>query len=199
MGRRVESYGGPGGFLETPVTGGGRAGVYRQMAARHQFPEGDWAEFGCRSGATARLLIPLMPPTARFFAFDSFRGLPLDWNRGPGRVVPRGHFKCEQPEIEGATIVAGLFADTLPAWLDAEERHLALIHLDCDLYESARDVMERLRYGRELSAGSVILIDDLCSYPNWRNGIWKAVEPWLEGKPYRWLARGPGHGALVLE
>lgn len=196
----MKDFGSPPGFDMLPLTTGGRGEVYKAVAP-HVKVDGDWAEFGCRRGDTARMLIELMPDGAEFYAFDSFQGLPEPWERARGKVVPKGHFKCDPPHIKGATVVPGLFSKTLPGWTHERSRPLALIHLDCDLYSSARDVLEWMDWGTDLVPGSVIVIDDLCSYEMWRDGIWKAWTEWHDMNTqveFRWIARGKGFGAMEL-
>lgn len=82
----------------------------------------------------------------------------------------------------GVHLVAGWFSESIPAWLQACGESVQLLHVDCDLYESARDVLFGLN--DRLQPGAVILFDELVdftgsSYPNWRDGEWRALLEWL--------------------
>ena len=70
--------------------------------------------------------------------FDVFTGLPETWRTG----FPAGEFAQEPPDIPGATVVAGLFEDTLPAFLAETDEAIAFVHVDCDLYSSTKTVLD---------------------------------------------------------
>ena len=110
----------------------------------------------------------------KFYAFDSFEGLPEPtsdtsveiWRRGAltttveqfmGMVSKHGHY------ADGVRTVEGFYNESLTSNLQGEMiesgRKAMLINIDCDLYESAVPVfnfMEPL-----LQEGTVIYIDDL--------------------------------------
>lgn len=108
-----------------------------------------WAlEFGTGTGATTRLIAEHMP----VISFDSFNGLPEDWRPD----FPAGMFATDSiPTIENATIVVGLFQDTLPHfdWPD----QVALIHFDADLYSST---FIALKYAGHLIRDDTIVVFD---------------------------------------
>lgn len=142
---------------------------------------GHLAEFGVGSGWTATMLARSMRgrPIRQFHLFDSFEGLPqatsevdlatpmvkdgiwgtgtCNWKMTPellARSLARFRDSLE------LRIYAGWFSKTIP---DVPEgTKFALVHIDCDLYQSTVDVLDGL-FGRcMLSPGAILLFDDWC-------------------------------------
>lgn len=139
-------------------------------------------EFGVHTGGSLRLIRGYRKPPV--FGFDSFEGLPADWDVGSDAQHPVGTFACEPPQdlATGTVLVPGLFADSIPRWLDKyPELAPTLVHVDCDLYASAREVLFGL--DERIQPGCVLLFDELASfdgsYPNWREGEFRALTEWL--------------------
>lgn len=114
-----------------------------------------WAlEFGVATGTTLAMIAKVLP----VIGFDSFNGLPEDWRDG----FKRGMFRDVRPagEIPNATIVEGLFSDTLPGydWPD----HVALIHLDADLYSSTREAL--IATAGCIQDGTYLVFDEFFGY-----------------------------------
>lgn len=117
-------------------------------------PDGVALEFGVGGGDSTRLIAAHMPVTA----FDSFQGLPEDWREG----YPAGMFAQDTvPKIDNATIVVGLFEDTLPGF-DFADLDIGLLHLDADLYSSTRTVLEHV--GPHLNPGCYVVFDEWHGY-----------------------------------
>lgn len=141
-----------------------------ELALTHARP-GLALEFGVADGHTLRILAHHRP--GQVFGFDSFQGLPEPWR--PGH--PQGIFACDQPDVPGATIIPGPFADTLPPWFATHAlNQIGLLHIDCDLYTSTATVLTHLHY---LHPGTVIVFDELTGYPNWINHEHRALLEWV--------------------
>jgi hypothetical protein len=138
---------------------------------------GDYHEFGCHRCRTFRMALTEARrhnvETMKFFAFDSFEGLPESsghsveiWTRGAltttvdqfmGMVRDHGIY------VDRVTPIKGFYQDSLTPtlrekFLDTENK-IALATIDCDLYESAVPVFEFIE--PLLQEGSVLYIDDL--------------------------------------
>ncbi len=139
---------------------------------------GDVAEFGIGSGWTSAVLARSMwaDQPRRLHLFDSFIGLPeagsvdrqspmvqsgawvkgtCNWNLTP-EVLTR--LLAREAPAQDVKIYPGWFSETfgqLP-----EGCSLAMVHLDCDLYQSTREVLDSLFRGRRLSEGAILLLDD---------------------------------------
>ncbi|MFC4005056.1 class I SAM-dependent methyltransferase [Prauserella oleivorans] len=125
-------------------------------------PAGGMAlEFGVATGSTLRVIAQAREDTV--YGFDSFDGLPEDWVTG----MPAGSFATsELPDVPGAELVVGLFDDTLPGFLAAHPGPVDFVHVDSDLYSSARTVLDLV--GPRLRPGSVIVFDEFFNYPGWQ-------------------------------
>jgi hypothetical protein len=128
-------------------------------------------EFGVASGNTLRV-ITKSRGAKEVYGFDWFQGLPEDWLNG----MPAGSFaRTDLPEVPGAELVVGLFADTLPGFLDTHPGHVDFLHVDGDLYSSAKTVLDLA--GPRLRPGSIVHFDEFFNYPGWQQHEHKA---WLE-------------------
>ncbi|TDQ60743.1 putative O-methyltransferase YrrM [Actinomycetospora succinea] len=125
-------------------------------------------EFGVYSGTTLRA-IAASRADGRVHGFDSFQGLPEHWRAGFGA----GTFDdAEPPEVPGAELVVGWFADTLPGFLAEHPEPVDLLHLDADLYSSTATVLEHV--GPRLRPGSVVVFDEYLNHPGWEDGEHRA-------------------------
>ncbi|MBI5569132.1 MAG: class I SAM-dependent methyltransferase [Desulfomonile tiedjei] len=166
--------------------------------------EGDFAEFGTLYGYTARRfakLIRQFKMGAHLWLFDSFQGLPeiteeadlssyevslnKVWFRGQMRVVPgipeliRRDLCCLLPR-DCIHVVEGYFEDTLRTHMPPGK--LALVHIDCDLYSSARYVLDALIQHEKFQDGTVLLMDDFnCNRANPAMGERLALAEAFEG------------------
>jgi O-methyltransferase len=149
---------------------------------------GDYLEFGVLGGFTARIVCETMRDMLmlrRVHLFDSFEGLPeydspvdansydvagrnvwADRMRFPdefvaalGEPIDR-HIHRGLSEVVSADRVCirrGFFSDTLR---EPVETKAALVHIDCDLYQSTVEVLTRLYETDVLQDGCVLLFDD---------------------------------------
>jgi hypothetical protein len=119
-------------------------------------------EFGVYEGRTLGV-IAASRRNQEVFGFDSFQGLPEDWRSG----LPAGTFATDNlPDIPGAELVVGMFADTLPDFLADHPGPVSFLHMDADLYSSAVTVFKHV--GPRLRPGSVIVFDEYFNYPGWQ-------------------------------
>lgn len=164
------------------------------------------AEFGIFQGKSLRVLAEQFPDRD-IIGFDSFQGLPEPWVRSAQSIYPAGHFALAQPSSDfpsNVRIVPGFFNESLPIWRDTLSSPLALIHIDADLYSSARDVLWHLN--DFIVRGTVLVFDELCDwqdsgvYANWPEGEWRALNEWLREfrRSVRILSRGPNFAATVI-
>ncbi len=163
---------------------------------------GDVLEFGTFRGFSAYLMAQLIKELqyeTHLYLFDSFEGLPeasspVDknsyeiamnkrWKKGnmfPGgkievliekaltKIIPR----------EKLTIVKGFYEDTLDASIPKTKA--ALINVDCDLYCSAKIVLEKILEKDILQDGCLLLLDDYnCNRANPNMGERRALRETL--------------------
>lgn len=167
----------------------------RRFAAGLVAVEGMVLEFGVATGHTLRLLTDALPGHD-VAGFDVFSGLPEHWRTG----FPAGAFaQPEPPEVPGAELVVGLFADTLPGFLTEHPGPVALMHLDADLYSSTTTVLDLV--GDRLVPGSVVLFDEYLNHPGWEGGEHRAWTEFVDrtGREFRYEGYTYDHEQLVLK
>lgn len=122
-----------------------------------------YLEFGVWRGETFNKWLTLNSDAdSRFYGFDSFEGLPEDWEKGQ----PRGTFSTEgqMPNSRDprARFVKGWFQDTLYAFLESfQPVGQVVVHVDCDLYSSTLFVLTAL--DRHVPPGTIFIFDDFSS------------------------------------
>jgi len=158
---------------------------------------GDVVECGTARGGSAALmglLLKELAPQRTLWVFDTFEGMPQPTEADPDWTATLYTGKCRADVEEvsalfdrlGASpnyrLVKGLFQQTLPT---CDVGPIALLHLDCDWYESMKTCLEQL-FDR-VSRGGVIQIDD---YGHWA-GARKAVDEFFHKRSLdvqlRWI------------
>lgn len=132
--------------------------VARQVADREVL----YCEFGVFEGyATRWWSRALRNPKARLHGFDSFEGLPDDYDDPGGKYV-KGHFSTggRTPDIDDPRVewFVGWFDDTLPDY-QVPDHEVLVLNLDADLYSSTKLVLDTLR--PHITAGTFIYFDEL--------------------------------------
>lgn len=132
------------------------------LSVREAPARGLYMEFGVGSGRSLRALRRLIPAQETLYGFDSFRGLPEPW-----RNLPVGTFATSyRVRLPNTVIVEGMFADTVPRFARQHGgERVALMHVDCDLFSSTRDVLSGL--GPMIVPGTVMIFDELFGYDGW--------------------------------
>jgi hypothetical protein len=149
---------------------------------------GDIVEFGVFTGISLALLAKAhtFDPKGierRVGGFDSFQGLPgsnephARWQPGDCSSNHSWHPLLQvgdpvTPEVtrrlfdvcglEAPLLHVGTFEETLPTAFPAVHRQVALVHFDCDLYESTRDALAAV--APVLQDGAMLLFDDWFHY-----------------------------------
>jgi len=151
-----------------------RFAVFDEAVRRVRGTRPLYLEFGVYRGRTLRYWAShLESPDARFVGFDSFEGLPEDWQPN----AQAGAFSVGTPPVlddERVSFVVGWFDETLPRYEPPEHDQL-IVNVDCDLYSSTRCVLDWL--APRLSPGTLVYFDDLFN----RDHQWRALREWLDG------------------
>jgi O-methyltransferase len=136
---------------------------------------GDYLEFGVYRGTSFILAANSAAKGGlddmRFFAFDSFAGLP----ESEGQVFSHGQFACSEDTfttmitkagvpIERVVKVKGFYNESLTR--EVKERYAltraAIVHIDCDLYSSTKDVLSFIE--DLVQPGTIVIFDDWSSF-----------------------------------
>lgn len=115
-------------------------------------------EFGVYQGYTVGLIREALDESYKVFGFDSFEGLPEDWEN---TTCMKGHFSTGGviPDIDGVKFFKGWFEDTIPQYLE-EADTIGLLHVDCDLYSSTKTIFDNLH--PYIKKGTIIVFDEWC-------------------------------------
>lgn len=131
----------------------------------------------------------------QIYGFDTFDGLP-DPTSEDGKRNARmgGHMAYSREYIHEALLLAGLdeefistnitlvpgdIRQTLPSYAGGEGNPIAFLHIDVDLYESYRAILDNL-YGC-VASGGIIAFDEYAD-PDWP-GATKAVDEFFADRP----------------
>lgn len=139
---------------------------------------GNYYEFGCHRCRTFRMALTEARrhnlSQMRFFAFDSFEGLPEVTSDTSVEIWKRGALATSEDDfmemvrehglyVDHVRTIKGYYSDSLTQDLReqflAQKAKIALVNIDCDLYESAVPVFDFI--DPLLQEGSVIYLDDL--------------------------------------
>lgn len=119
----------------------------------------NYLEFGVAGGTSFKWWVEHNKNEAsRFFGFDTFTGLPEDWNVFKAGDMSAGG-KFPQINDSRANFLKGLFQDTLPAFLkELSNDKRKVIHMDADLYTSTLYVLTSIH--PYLKPGDIIFFDE---------------------------------------
>jgi O-methyltransferase len=144
--------------------------------------QGPILEFGTYRGFTARIFATLMNELQyreKLYLYDSFEGFPDTFSEDdiasyevtvrnawvPKGIMPEQHvdqiIKRQISRIIGpknVVVTKGYFEATVPRYLPTSKA--ALLHVDCDLYSSAKHVLEQAFEADILQDGMLIIFDD---------------------------------------
>lgn len=144
--------------------------------------EGVYIELGVCTGKTINFIAALKP-TQIIYGFDSFEGLPEDWQKG-GKVISKGTFAYKQkdfvpPVLNNVKLYNGLFRDSLPVFvkMKIKDAPIAFLHIDSDIYSSAHEALEIFK--NNIIPGTVIVFDEFYNYPNFEEHEYKAFHEFL--------------------
>ena len=170
--------------------------------------DGLWMEFGVFTGRSLEQFSRKAPN--EIYGFDSFEGLPEYWDSDnpkgcyslggkipPGYIVGDNHSMFDsnlpqnwKPWPKNVKLVKGLFSETLPKFLEKFEGDAAFVHIDGDLYSSAKDVLDNLKL--RFKTGSIVVFDEILDYPEYREHEIKAFAEFL-------LETGFGYKPLLYQ
>ncbi len=160
---------------------------------------GTWIELGVMTGNSSRLIAKVAKKLGldmMLHGFDSFEGLPEDWH---DRAL-KGSFAIKEPIFSepNIRIHKGLFDETLPKFNQTFNEALGFIHLDSDLYSSAKMTFDSFK--EKIVPGTVILFDEYWNYPEFLEHEIKAFEEFLmeTGLGYEFIGYYKDHMQLSV-
>ena len=165
--------------------------------------DGDYLEFGVYEGASfdlslraaAKFFKNTSPSAPRFFAFDSFKGLPdLDPQKDKKELFFKGEYSADQQKfmknIRRAAkewnihIIPGFYESSLTSdiYQKFDLTSAAFVTIDCDLYTSTKEVLKFL--APIIKSGTLLFFDDwYSSGGDMTLGEAGACHEWLKQNP----------------
>lgn len=140
---------------------------------------GLWLEFGVYLAGSINRISKYTNNKNQIYGFDSFEGLPEAWV-GRTEAFIKGSFHLGggndsfvYPTVDPhVTLVKGWYCNVLPGFIAAHNEPITFLHVDSDIYSSARDIFTILRHN--IADNCVIVFDELLGYSNFENHEWKA-------------------------
>lgn len=170
-------------------------------------PPGFWLEMGVGMARTINFIAGLVANDASMIqvhGFDSFQGLPEDWDQGD-RIFKVKTFSLRvptymPPTLNNVLLYKGLFKDNLPVFRDTilQKEPIRFLHIDCDSYTPTSEVLTILE--ENIGPGTVIVFDELYNYPNYAVHEWKAFQEFLQRTGYKveYLAYNVNHEQVAV-
>ena len=124
-------------------------------------------EFGVWRGESFKYLINTFK---KGYGFDTFVGLPENWHdEKQGKYSSEGSI----PKIDGGTLIAGKFEETLPIFYSKPRPMASLINFDADLYSST---LCALNYSKSvIDKDTILIFDEFIINKNWEQDEYKAL------------------------
>lgn len=157
-----------------------------------------FVELGVFKGTTATIIGNILKEVSRaavhtpvLHAFDCFEGLPEKW-----RDLDPGTFSLKSlPKVpDNVKLIDGLFKDSLPhATAQWDDKKIALLHMDADLYSSTEDGFRELH--QFFKPGTIIAFDEFALWPGFHKGKQSEFEALIDasekyGFKYEYVMRG---------
>ena len=147
---------------------------------------GSFLEFGVYKGKSIKIISELVGKRSSkiVHGFDSFEGLLEDWF-GVNDVKGRFNLHGKLPDVpKNVKLHKGWFHEILPKFLVENDESISLLHIDSDLYSSAKTVLDLLR--ERIVVNTIIVFDEYFNYPNWQKGEFKAFQEFVKENNIRY-------------
>lgn len=187
-----------------------RFSVNHAWTLKNRFPTAQFLEFGVHEGKDIYRIAAFIDEKERSVknrqtkktvvnGFDSFEGLPENWENGQTNEEGKTLFEAGKFNVNGKApdilslksslklakhvdinlapnvqFHRGWFEDTVEPFLDDNSYPIAFIHADADLYRSTLTFLDEVCKRKLLCKGSVICFDEFWNYENWQQGEYKA-------------------------
>ena len=165
---------------------------------------GDYLEFGVYKGGSMNHAMQMAEEMKiqdmTFYGFDSFDGMP---KHNEGGTIKEGDYSCSEEEVEVFLIkqrydynfylIKGWFKDIAPLKMIIKD--VAVVNIDCDFYESTKDVLRLIK--PFLKTGMIIRFDDWFLFLD--GGQKKAFEEFKETvKDFEFQELNDGSGKVFI-
>jgi hypothetical protein len=178
------------GFSAKALGGGysSRLKLIKYGLEQAKLNDGDIAiEFGVCTGESLSVM-SMLCPKCKIYGFDSFEGLPHDelgWKKGQFAHS----MQLDYPTGPNVELIKGWFSDTLPPFVEKIDLgKVRFVHVDSDLYSSAKDIFNTLF--KRLPHEVTIVFDEYWNFKGWKDTEFKAFKEFLDetGRTYTYEA-----------
>jgi len=166
-------------------------------------PSGALFEFGVFKGTSINFLAREFAQRGddrTIYGFDSWAGFSEEWS-GVHESFPQLLFDQggARPIVESNVhLIDGFIEQTLPSFISESGLDMvSFAHIDTDTYSPANTVLRSLR--PFLVSGSILIFDELCGYPNWRNHEYRALIENLERSEYDFIGFAVDPGLSLVK
>ena len=146
-------------------------------------------EFGVGAGNSINYFAnKLDKKNLKIYGFDTFFGNPEIWP-GTDNVVGDSNQLGKIPKNLrfNVEIIKGKIEDTLDPFFKENNKQIALIHIDVNIFSTSKHILEKIK--PRIVPGTIIIFDELVNYPFWWiNGEYKALKEVLNDKDYHFIA-----------
>ena len=155
--------------------------------AKIKEPGGLCIECGVYKGESISRLSKLLNKET-IYGFDSFEGLPEDWQVNKSLIRKKKAFTLhgKLPEVsKNIILIKGWLKDTLPEFINHHSNDkITFLNIDTDLYSSAKTILQNCNI--LLKPGGIIRFDELYQWKNvkhdylyWAENEYKAMIEWI--------------------
>jgi len=137
-----------------------RYSLYEHVIQNYLPDSFNYLEFGVAAGVSFKWWMNKVKDSeTRFYGFDTFTGLPEDWNVfKAGDMSASGAFPDIGNDPRGF-FYKGIFQDTLPGFLTTfQDDKLKVIHMDADIYSATLFTLTQL--ATRLRKNDIIIFDE---------------------------------------
>jgi hypothetical protein len=108
------------------------------------------------------------------YGFDTFTGLPEDWDVGVG-IEQAGSYSSDGnvPKLKGGEFIVGKFEDTLPVFFSENRPMASIINFDADLYSSTICALNSSK--PVIDEDTILIFDELIMNESWERDEFKAL------------------------
>lgn len=146
-------------------------------------------EFGVGSGNSINYIAnQLNKKKLKIYGFDTFFGNPEIWPGTDNTVGSSDQYGKIPKNLKfNVEIIKGKIEDTLDSFFEKNDKEIALIHIDVNIFSTSKFILEKIK--NKMVPGTVIIFDELVNYPFWwKNGEYKALREVFDDRNYNFIA-----------
>jgi len=128
-------------------------------------------EFGVWRASSFKYLLKIYK---KGYGFDTFTGLPEDWDTGRN-IEKKGTYTSggNVPKLKGGEFIVGKFEDTLPVFFSESRPVASLINFDADLYSSTICALNCSK--PVINKDTILVFDEFIVNESWEQDEFKAL------------------------